>query len=489
MHRFFFNKPANQSLLICLWLTWILDLYLLNNTVLGESPSSKPNILFLFADDLSYEAVGYAKRYRIETPNLDELASRGIVFSQTYNMGSFSPAVCVASRTMLVTGRSVWRTEALFKNVEKVRDAQELWPQLLKKAGYSTYLTGKWHVPLDAKTCFDQTGTVRGGMPNDKSRWYSRPIEGQPDTWNPSDESLGGYWTGGKHWSEVTANEACGFIESAKDSSQPFFAYVAFNAPHDPRQSPQAYLDRYPLDTITLPESYADNYPWADQIGCGPSLRDERLAPFPRTPFAIRTHRREYFALITHLDAQIGRILQSLKDSGQANNTWIFFTADHGLAIGNHGLLGKQNMYEHSLRVPCIAVGPNMTESRTISERVYLQDIVPTTLALAGIEQPSSHEFKSLLPLIEQGDYQSRPGIYGSYLNLQRAYIKNDFKLVVYPKAKVKRLFNLKQDPLELTDLAQQPKYQQVIEELTLALEEEEKQLRQTQPTHERPRS
>jgi arylsulfatase A-like enzyme len=449
-------------------------------TAFQESPprSSAPNILFLFADDLSYEAVGYAKRYNIQTPNLDRLAARGIVFSHAHNMGSFSPAVCVASRTMLVTGRSVWRAESIYKNVAEVRDAQEMWPQLLKKAGYETYMTGKWHVPVDAKTCFDRVGTVRAGMPNDKPKWYSRPIEGEPDTWNPADESLGGYWTGGKHWSEVTATEAEQFIASRQHQVAPFFAYVAFNAPHDPRQAPQAHLDRYPVESIALPESYADDYPYAKQIGCGPGLRDERLAPFPRTPFAIRTHRREYYALITHLDEQIGKILAALQEAGQDNNTWIFFTADHGLAVGSHGLLGKQNMYEHSLRVPCIVAGPGIKSPRVVDERIYLQDIVPTTLQLAGVTPPATHEFRSLLPLIDEQPYTARPGIYGAYLDAQRAYIQDHFKLIVYPKANVERLFDLEHDPLELVDLAKEPEYQARIAELTAALEAEETRLR-----------
>lgn len=472
------TKRLLHSLLYFATATFLLAI---TGECLAGSPTSpettKPNILFLFADDLSYEAVGYAKRYNVQTPNLDRLAARGISFTHTHNMGSFSPAVCVASRTMLVTGRSVWRAEAIYKNVSAVHNSQEMWPQLLKEAGYHTYMTGKWHVPIDAKICFDQVGTVRAGMPNDKPKWYSRPVDGQPDPWNPADESAGGYWTGGKHWSVVTADEACGYLASRKDQSQPFFAYVAFNAPHDPRQAPQAFLDRYPVEQIALPESYAADYPFAKAIGCGPDLRDERLAPFPRTPHAIQVHRREYYALITHLDEQIGRILRSLDEAGKGDNTWIFFTADHGLAVGSHGLLGKQNMYEHSLRVPCIVAGPGIQTSREIHERIYLQDIVPTSLELAGASIPKTHEFRSFLPLLRSETYEARPGIYGAYLGLQRAYIQENFKLIHYPKAKITKLFDLSRDPLELKDLASDPEYQDEIAALKEALAAEETRL------------
>src|SRR5436190_12914346 len=105
----------------------------------------KPNILFLFADDFCYEALGYLGHTDIETPNLDRLAARGTTFTHAYNMGSFSGAVCVASRAMLISGRSVWRANAIYNTMDQEREAGRLWPQNLKAAGYDTYMTGKWH--------------------------------------------------------------------------------------------------------------------------------------------------------------------------------------------------------------------------------------------------------------------------------------------------------------------------------------------------------
>ncbi len=120
-------------------------------------------------------------------------------------------------------------------------------------------------------------------------------------------------------------------------------------------------VDRYPVDQVSVPENFQPLYPFADAIGCGKNhFVTNGLHPFPRTPHAVQVHRQEYYALITHMDAQIGRILESLKATGKADNTWIFFSADHGLAVGQHGLLGKQNMYDHSVRVPFIVVGPNV---------------------------------------------------------------------------------------------------------------------------------
>ena len=160
------------------------------------------------------------------------------------------------------------------------------------------------------------------------------------------------------------ANETMGFLENASASENPFFMYIAFNAPHDPRQSPKEYVDMYPVDEIALPANFLPEYPYKDKMGCSKTLRDEMLAPFPRTEYAVKVNRQEYYAIITHMDAQIGRILKKLEETGQSDNTYIFFSADHGLSVGQHGLLGKQNMYEHSLRPPMIIVGPDIPEGK-----------------------------------------------------------------------------------------------------------------------------
>ena len=418
----------------------------------------RPNILFLFADDLTYEAISAFGHTDIETPNLDQLAARGVTFTHAYNMGSWSGAVCVASRNMLLTGRSVWRAQAISNATERERMAGRLWPQLLKKAGYDTYMTGKWHIQADPELTFDVARHVRPGMPKTVEAAYNRPIEGQPDPWSPSDKSLGGFWEDGKHWSEVGADDAIDFIGMAKEKKNPFFMYVAFNAAHDPRQSPQEFLDKYPIERIQLPASFLPTYPYKDAIGCGPGLRDEKLAPFPRTEYSIKVHRREYYSLITHLDQQIGRIVDALERSGKADNTWIFFTADHGLAVGNHGLVGKQNMYDHSIRVPFIAVGPAAKPGQKISAPIYLQDAMATTLELAHLPKPDSVEFHSLLPLLrEETKNSAYPAIYGAYLKLQRCVVFDNWKLIVYPEAKVQRLYDLKNDPLEMRDLAGDP--------------------------------
>jgi choline-sulfatase len=286
--------------------------------------SSKPNFIFIISDDQSYETIRALGHTDIDTPNLDRLTNSGTTFTHAYNMGAWHGAVCVASRTMLATGRTVWNAKALEKSLNAEREAGRLWSQRMAAQGYETYMSGKWHVSVKADQIFANTVNIRGGMPQDASRAYNRPLPGIPDPWNPSDESLGGYWKGGKHWSEALGDDGTGFIEKASKSDKPFFMYLAFNAPHDPRQSPKEFVNRYPLDRIKIPENYLPEYPHKDQIGCSAKLRDENLAPFPRDENAVKVHRQEYYAIITHMDVQLGRILDALEKSGKTDNHGLF---------------------------------------------------------------------------------------------------------------------------------------------------------------------
>lgn len=425
--------------------------------------TDKPNILFIFADDQSYATVNALGNHEIITPNLDKLVNAGTTFTHAYNMGAWGGAVSVASRAMLATGRFVWRAYDYEDHQQDLVDRGEMWGQLMQKAGYETYMTGKWHVKTSAEKLFNHVVHVRPGMPGTVPEAYNRPLSANDFSWTPWNKDFGGYWKGGKHWSEVLGDDAVAFIDSAKNSENPFFMYLAFNAPHDPRQSPKEYVDMYPLENISLPESFAPEYPYKDNIGCGPSLRDEALAPFPRTEYAVKVHRQEYYAIISHMDAQIGRILDALEKSGKADNTYIFFTADHGLAVGNHGLIGKQNMYDHSMRVPLFVIGPDVPNNKKINVDVYLQDIMASTLDLAGMEKPEYVEFNSLLPFVRGEKSESfYPAIYGCYTELQRMIRADGFKLIVYPRIKTMRLYDLSNDPFELNDLADNKDFNEV---------------------------
>ncbi len=428
----------------------------------------KPNILFIFADDQCYETIAALGHTDIDTPNLDRLVNRGTLFTHTYNMGGWNGALCIASRTMINTGRFMWRALELEPKLNQEIREERMWSQLMRNAGYETFFTGKWHVKADTGAIFDHVSHVRPGMPGPVyyPEAYNRPVEGETDPWDATDPKFAGFWAGGTHWSEVVASNAENFFDVATRSDKPFFMYLAFNAPHDPRQAPQEYLDRYPLDRIEIPETYADAYPYSDGANIA-KVRDEVLAPSPRSEYAVKVHRREYYAIITHMDAQIGRILDKLEQSGEAENTYIFFTADHGLAVGHHGFIGKQNMYEHSMRPPLIIVGPDIPKGKKVDARVYLQDVMPSSLEVADIAIPEYVEFQSLLPLIEGKKDKQYDYIYGAYeKGSQRALISQDFKLILYPKINKYRLYNLDTDPMEMDDLADDLKYQGRLERM-----------------------
>lgn len=457
-------------------LLWPLIILLVNAQA---QATEQPNILFILADDHAYDATGLMSHGYVQTPNIDKLAANGVYFERAYNMGSWNGAVCLASRTMLSTGKTLWHAKALSETKQISNHIS--WAQRLKKAGYSTFFTGKWHAHgYQPKVLFDQWGTIRyGGMPKTKGD-HHRPVAGKQDTWSASDPALNGYWKGGQHWSEVTADVAINYIKQHKNSANntPFFAYVAFNAPHDPRQSPQEYLDKYPLDSVPLPNSYMPSYPYTKDIGIW-NIRAETLAPRPRTEFAVKTHRKEYYALVSHLDAQVGRILAELDKQGLRDNTIIIYTADHGLSLGNHSFFAKQSMYEHSLASPLILSGPDIPKGIKTKQRVYIQDVMPTTLELGGLKknQYADVEFESLLPRIQYHHFISEQAIYAGYKNFSRTIIKQDWKLIYYPKINKIRLYNLNLDPYELKDLAHLKSSKTMIKKLLTQLQSQQQKL------------
>ncbi|MCT4645172.1 MAG: sulfatase-like hydrolase/transferase [Carboxylicivirga sp.] len=457
-----YTKPLMGLLLICLV---CLPLKAINNK------DRRPNIIFLFADDHSYNALHAAGNKEIKTPNLDRMAESGVSFTRAFNMGAWQGAVCLASRTMINTGRSVWNAKNMQTRLKNGEACSELWGNLLKNAGYDTYMTGKWHVKTDVNVCFETTGSLTSGMPLQTKDGYNRPLSKNDQKWSPWNTEFGGYWEGGKHWSEVTGNQAIDFINQAQHKENPFFMYVAFNAPHDPRQSPKQYVDMYPIEDIKTPKTFWAEYPYRNEIGCDDKLRDEKLAPMPRTEYAVKVHRQEYYAIISHLDHQIGRILNALEKSGMKDNTYIFYTADHGLSCGHHGLMGKQNMYDHSMAAPMIIIGPDIPKNKKYDIDVYLQDIMPSTLEIAGVNKPEYVEFSSFMDIARGKQKRSAyAAIYGCYKDLQRMIRKDGYKLIVYPKAKKVLLFNLKTDPLEMQDLAGKSKHQKRIREMFTSL-------------------
>lgn len=438
--------------------------------------SSKPNFLFIIADDLCYRTIHLLNNPETHTPNLDRLAASGCAFTHCFHQGAWTGAVCIPSRTMLNSGLTAF-------HAARGLDSVHTWGQTLGAAGYDTYICGKWHLdPTVLQRSFKEMGPVGPGFlapgndfytdcPSgadiDNPTYRDDPAYLRPrphGRWNPSDKSLHGHWLHTnllknekpdsiEHSSTIYADSVIDFLTNkAAKRTSPFFIYLGFNAPHDPRQSPQEYLDLYPAEKVELPPNYLPEHPFT--IGSESFERDEMLAPFPRTREAIRLHRREYYSIISHMDHQIGRILDALERSAKAQNTYVILTADHGLAVGEHGLMGKQNLYDCSIRMPLLISGPGVSPGSRVDESVYQHSMYPTTCELAGVPVPASVEFPSILPLLRGEKRTLHEAVFSYHRHSQRTVRTQTHKLIVYPQAQRIQLFDIQKDPWEMHDLS-----------------------------------
>lgn len=381
---------------------------------LKAAEKKKPNILFLFTDDQRADTIHALGNPLIQTPNLDQLARNGFVFNNAYCLGSNSGAVCVCSRNMLLSGRTYFRWTGRFASADKPN-----FPDSMKAAGYYTYHHGKQgNTATLIHKKFDESRYV-----NDRET----RLLGQP----------------GKE----IVNDAIQFLK--KDREQPFFMYLAFACPHDPRVADQEYMDLYQRDQIPLPANYLPLHPFnnGEQV-----VRDELLAGFPRTKAEIRKHLHDYYADITGLDGHIGRLLNALKESGEYENTVIIFSSDHGLAIGSHGLMGKQSLYEHSMKSPLIFSGPGIPQGQS-DALVYLYDIFPTVCEMVGTDIPSGLDSQSMWPVISGKTKQTRETLCTAYKDVQRSVRDARWKLITYPQINKSQLFDLQEDPAETQNM------------------------------------
>jgi arylsulfatase A-like enzyme len=399
---------------------------------------NRPNILFLFADDQRADALGCSGNSYIKTPNIDKLAERGVRFSNSYVMGGHHGAICAPSRAMLMSGKSLFHVYDRLQGVETM-------PRYFSEYGYVTFGTGKWH---NEKSAFEATfkqgkNVFLGGM-CDHFTVPARDMGADRKLGEPESK---GYST------DIFAEAAMGFInEYAKgDRNKPFFCYVAFTAPHDPRSPRPDYIGMYPDESVPLPENFIKLHPFAfDEL----TIRDENLAPWPRTPEIIQASVADYYALISHLDDKVGEIVETLIKQGLFENTIIVYAADNGLAIGSHGLLGKQNLYEHSMKVPAIISGPGIPKKKVNDALIYLYDLFPTLCAATNLPAPKEIDGKNLLPVIKGEKEDVRNSLFTAYRNTVRAVRTDEWKLIRYPQINYTQLYNLKKDPLEINNLA-----------------------------------
>jgi arylsulfatase A-like enzyme len=417
---------------------------------------TKPNILFLFADDQRADTIAALGNPHIRTPNLDQLAASGFAFRNNYCFGGNSGAVCVPSRAMLMSGKTWFHIDTA-----SLKDTRLL-PELLRENGYVTYATGKWHNGQASwLRSFGRGENVFFGGMSDHTKVPVRDLG--------SDGKLTAERTGEKFSSELFADSAIRFLQD-HDGGKPFFAYVAFTVPHDPRMPPEAFREMYYRDLPPVPANFLPQHPFDNGMMKGG--RDENLAAWPRTETVIRDQLAEYYGAITHLDGQVGRILDALKQTGQADNTLVIYAADQGLALGSHGLLGKQSVYEHSMRCPLIFAGPGIPKGQSTRAFTYLLDIFPTLCDVIGIPAPSDLEGESLRPLWEGNRERVRDSVFLPFIDIQRAVRDERWKLICYPKISHMQLFDLQSDPDETTNLIDRAECAQHVHRLLMLMKQ-----------------
>ena len=415
------------------------------------SVCAAPNILFIVSDDQRADTIHALGNAVIETPNLDRLVARGTSFTRAYA----GYPICHVSRAQILTGTHA--KKALLSYPGGAID-----PKLatlagtLQKSGYHTCYTGKWHNgghPMQrGYTTTSGLYSSGGGKGitqpeiDDRGRpltgyrgWTFKDADNKPQL----DQGVGLQPDNSRH----IADGAIRAIQTAP-KDKPWLVHVNFAFPHDPRQWPAGMKNRYDPVKMPLPANFAARHPFDHGNIDG---RDERLLPTPRVESQVREELALYYAMITDLDAQLGRILTALP---APEDMIIIFTADQGLALGSHGLLGKQNQYEHSIRSPLIICGPGLPRNEHNTALVTLHDLFPTFCELSGIEIPSTVTGKSLAPLLRHQTDRVHDFVTGMFTDAQRMICDDRWKYIRYPKAGREQFFDLQNDPHELHDLS-----------------------------------
>lgn len=439
----------------------------------------KPNVLFIVTDDQRWDTIRALGNEEIITPNLDKLVSRGTSFVRAHIAGGTCGAVCMPSRAMILSGRNPFHLEGLGENIPP---EHKTLAETFKKNGYETIGLGKWHngCPAYSRSFTQGAKIFFGGMWDhwnvptcryDPTGKYDNVINFVVDFYkdNQPQPQHCDEFDPGKHSSTLLTDSAIELLKENAGKEKPFFMYLAYLAPHDPRTMPDEFREMYDSENIKLPPNFREtidtNYPLMVH-------RDEHLASYPREENEIKRHIAEYFAMITHLDYEIGRLLKALHESGEEDNTIIVFTGDNGLAVGQHGWLGKEDIYEHGVRIPLIMAGPGIAENVRNDAYVYLYDIFPTLCEKAGIDIPDSADGKSFARLLDgKAGENFRDELYLIFDEYVRGIKDENYKLIEYRNGDTKEdkwtfLYDIKTDPWETVNLAHEEQYKEKVKQM-----------------------
>jgi arylsulfatase A-like enzyme len=428
----------------------------------------RPNVLLLVSDDQRPDTIAALGNRHIRTPTLDQLVARGTAFLRA----TCANPICTPSRAEIMTGCSGFRNGVLDFG-DTIRPGTPRWAETMRTAGYRTFYVGKWHNdgrPRDhgydqSRGLFFSGGPKRLTYPTDHA---GRAVTGYTRWVFQSDDGTIYPEKGVGLTPEISDHIAAAAIDLIKQTkSRPFFLHVNFTAPHDPLLLPPRFETAYDPQAIPLPPNFLEQHPFDHGNLRG---RDEKLWPWPRTEQDVRSELAAYYAVIAHMDQQIGRILTALEDAGEREETLVIFTSDHGLAIGSHGLRGKQNMYDHTIGVPLIFAGPGVPGGTKNRAQCYLRDLFPTVCDLVGVAWPESVEGRSLAPVIRGKQESIYPAVFGYFRNSQRMIRTDRWKLIHYPSIGRYQLFDLMTDPNELHDVSGDGRHKNRFEQLQARL-------------------
>lgn len=409
------------------------------------------NVLLILTDDFQNNAIHTLGREDVKTPNIDRIYSQGTAFTNCYTNGAIGGALSMPSRAMLMTGRGVFD---IAQDGWVIPERHTMLPEQLKTNGYRTFATGKWHSDYAAfNRAFSEGENIFfGGMHPYETGGHTMPLlmhydpKGEYKNQKP--------FVGDKFSSEMYADAAVDFLTQSAGDTTPFFAYVAFTSPHDPRDKHPYYGTTYAPDSIHLPPNYRPQHAFDNGEM---QVRDEVVIPAPRSKETVQKELADYYGMISEVDTQIGRVIEALKASGRLENTIIVFAGDNGLAMGQHGLMGKQSLYDHSIKVPLAVWVPGVTGGQRHAGLCYLYDINPTLSELIGIPAASSVTGRSLATAVVDGvkGKTSRDRIWLAYSSIHRALVMDHRKYIVYhvDGQITEQLFDLETDPWETTNL------------------------------------
>ena len=451
----------------------------------------QPNILFIMTDQLRGDSLGYAGHRDVKTPYLDTLAAKGIDFTHAY---SACPN-CIAARAALLTGLSPKHNKRVGYQDNVPWDYERTLPGELGKAGYYTICIGKMHVyPVRRHLGFDNVILHDGYMhasryedvpyrenqfyADDYFHWLKKELGADADstyTGLDCNSWVARSWCYDEkyHPTNWVTDNVLDFFRR-RDPDKPFFLMASYLKPHPPLDPPEYYLSRYINKELTPP--FIGTWETKEFIEKEGRIFDSKTGPVD--PELIHEMRAAYYALITHLDHQIGRVIQALIEHNLYDNTLIVFSSDHGEELGDHYMFRKSRPYEGSCHIPLLfsnleAIGINGKQGMKIDAVAELRDIMPTLLDAAGRRDDEHYDGKSLLDVIRKPDDEPREYLHGehSYGQFSNHWIvtKND-KYIWYSESGEEQYFSLEDDPHEKENLINADDKQERISYLRSAL-------------------